>query len=90
MYGFFKIKCLGLQKFLPPTQSLLIFAARSCGDFSSWHWNLVSVGMVRGWDSLLPEISLLNFYPQHVCKGPACFVFMLLLPVWRVVVSLIP
>ena len=33
--GFFKRNCLGLQKFLPPTQSLLGFGARSCGDLSS-------------------------------------------------------
>ena len=37
--AFFKRNCLGLQKFLPPTQSLLVFAVRSCGDLSSWHWN---------------------------------------------------
>ena len=39
MYGFFKMNCLGLQKFLPLTQSALVFEARSCGDLSSWHWN---------------------------------------------------
>ena len=37
--GFFKRNCLGLQKFLPPTQSLLDFAARSYEDLSSWSWN---------------------------------------------------
>ena len=37
--GFFKGNCLELQQFLPPTQSLLVFVARSCGDLSSWHWN---------------------------------------------------
>ena len=35
--GFFKGNCLGLQKFLPLTQSPLIFAARSCGVLSSCH-----------------------------------------------------
>ena len=31
--------CLGLQNFLPLTQSLLDIAARSCGGLSSCHWN---------------------------------------------------
>ena len=35
--GFFKRNCWGLQQFLPPTQSLLDFAARSCADLSSWY-----------------------------------------------------
>ena len=39
MCGFFKRNCLGLQNFLPLTQSLLVFAAKSCEDLSSWHWN---------------------------------------------------
>ena len=40
LYGFFKRNCLGLQKFLPPTQSPLLFAARSYGNcLSFWHWN---------------------------------------------------
>ena len=33
--GFFKGSCLGLQKFLPPTQSLLDFAARNYENLSS-------------------------------------------------------
>ena len=37
--GFFKRNCLELPKFLPPTQSLLVFAARNYGNLSSWHWN---------------------------------------------------
>ena len=37
--GFFKVNCLELQKFLPPAQSLLVFASRSYGDLSSWHRN---------------------------------------------------
>ena len=40
LYGFFKGNCLGLKQFLLPSQSLLIFAAISYGDLSSWHWNL--------------------------------------------------
>ena len=50
---FLKRNCLGLQQFLPPTQSPLMFAARSYGDFSSWHWNLELSGLVWGWDPLL-------------------------------------
>ena len=39
MCGFFKRNCLGLQKqkFLPLTQSLLVFATKTYGDLSSWH-----------------------------------------------------
>ena len=36
---FFKGNCLGLQKFLLLTPSLLVFATRSYGDLSSWHRN---------------------------------------------------
>ena len=60
MCGFFKRNCLGLQKFLPPTQSPLVFAARSCGDLSSWHWNPCLGGLVWGWDSSLP------IYPSQI------------------------
>ena len=51
--GFFKEKYLGLQKFLPPTQSPLVFAARSYGDLSSWHWNPGLGGLLWGCDSSL-------------------------------------
>ena len=37
--GFFKRNCLGLQKFLPLTQFSLVFAARTYGNLSPWHWN---------------------------------------------------
>ena len=53
MYGFFKRNFLRL-KFLPPTQSPLLFAARSCGDLSPWHWNTGLGGLVWSWDSSLP------------------------------------
>ena len=53
LWGFFKRNCFGLQQFLPPTKSLLIFAARSFEDLSSWHWNPGLGGLVRGYDSLL-------------------------------------
>ena len=62
MYGFFKRKCLGLQKILPPTQSPLGFAARNYGDLSSWNRNPgLEAGegggqaLVWGWNSLLPR-----------------------------------
>ena len=51
--GFFKRNCLGLQEFLPLTQSLLGFAARSHRDLSSWQWNPGLGGLVGGWDSPL-------------------------------------
>ena len=38
MCGFLKRNCLELQKFLPLTPLPLVFAARSYGDLSSWHW----------------------------------------------------
>ena len=49
----FKRNCLGPQKFLPLIQSLLVFAARSYGDLSFWHWNPGLGGLVWGWDSSL-------------------------------------
>ena len=58
VYGFFKGNCLGLLKFLPPTQSPLVFAARIYKDLFSWHWNLGLGGLV--WDS-----SLLR-YPSQI------------------------
>ena len=39
MSGFFKRNCSRLQKFLPLTQSPLVFATRSYRDFFSWHYN---------------------------------------------------
>ena len=46
MCGLFKRNCLGLQKFLPLTQSPLVFAAITYGDLSSWHWNPGLGGLV--------------------------------------------
>ena len=53
----FKRNCLGLQQFLPPTQSPLVFAGRNCGDLpiSSWHWDPGLGTLVWGWDSSLPR-----------------------------------
>ena len=58
MCGFFKRSCLGLQKFFPPTQSPLVFVARSCAVLSSGTgtlWLGVGLGL------LVPKISLPNF-----------------------------
>ena len=57
MCGFFKGNCMELQKSLPLTQCPMVFAARSCGYLSSWHWNSGLGGLVWGWDSLLPRDS---------------------------------
>ena len=64
--GFFKRNCLGLQQFLPLTQSPLVFAARSCGDLSSWHWNPGLAGLVCGWDSSLAR------YPSQIFIHHTC------------------
>ena len=37
--GFFKWNCFGVQQILPLTQIPMVFAVRSYGDLSSWHWN---------------------------------------------------
>ena len=72
--GFFKRYCLGLQKFLPLTQSQLGFVARSCGDLPFWNWN-------SGLGLFAPKISLQNFYPRHVGVGPTHSTSVPLLPV---------
>ena len=48
VFGFFERNCLELQKFFLLPQFPLVFAARSYGNLSSWHWNLG-----WGWDSSL-------------------------------------
>ena len=58
--GFFQRNYLGLQKFPPPTQSLLVFSARSYGDFFSWCWKPELMGLVLGWDSSLMR------YPSEI------------------------
>ena len=58
--GLFKRNCLGLQMFLPPTQSLLAFTAKSFEDIPSCHWNPGLGGLVWGWDSSLPR------YPSQI------------------------
>ena len=71
--GFFKGNCLGLQEFLPPTQFPLIFAARSYGDLSSWHWNPGLGVLVWGEDSLLLR------YPSCILFGCKCFIFSIMI-----------
>ena len=71
MCGLFKGNCLGPQKFLLPTQSLLVFAARSYGHLifltlEPWAGRSgVRLGL------LAPKISLPTFYSLHVDVGPA-------------------
>ena len=55
---------MGFQKFLPPPQSLMVFAARNYAELSPWHWNLGLGVLVQGWDSLLPRY-LSQIFIQH-------------------------
>ena len=65
------------------TQSLLVFAARSCGGLSSGTGALGSGSWFGwGWDSSLPRYPSQIFYPTHMVVGPACSVSLPLLPVW--------
>ena len=87
MCGFFKGNSLGLQNFLPLTQSLLVFVGQKL-------WGLIFLALepwagVPGMGCLAPEISLPNFYPPHVDVGPAYFTSLSLIPIWMDVVSLI-
>ena len=61
MCEFFKRNFLGLQKFLPLTQPLLVLVARSFGDLSSWHWNLSLGNLMWGWEPLLLRYPSPNF-----------------------------
>ena len=68
MCGFFKRNCLGLQKFLPPTQSSPGFCCQKL-------WALIFLPL-EPWAGvgprlLVPEMSLPNLYPPHVGVGPA-------------------
>ena len=68
---------MGLQQFLPLTQSPLIFAARSCGDFLALEpW---PGGPIVGLGLFTTEMSLPNFYPPHVGEGPTRSAFVPLL-----------
>ena len=75
--GFFKWNCLGLQKFLPQTQLLLVFATRSCEDLSSWLWTLgwvssCGAGTPCSLDILPKFLSTCwcGTSPFHVCTPP--------------------
>ena len=87
---FFKSNYLGLQKFLPLTQSRLSFAARIYGDLISLALEPWAGGPGVGLGLLLLEIALPNFYPPRVGVGPAWSSSPPFLPVWMDVVSLIP
>ena len=89
MRGLFMWIWLGLQRFLPLTQSLLVFASGSCGDLPSWHWNSGLWGPGVGLGLLAPKVSLPNVYPPLVVAGAARSAPEPLLPVWMDVVSLI-
>ena len=65
--GFFKRNCLGLQKFLPLTQSLPVFAAKSMGVLSSWHWYPGLGVLLWGWDSSFPRYPSLIIYTTCGC-----------------------
>ena len=77
VWGFFKGNCLGLQKFLPTTQSPLVFASRS------YLLGTVTLGCGPGVGPgpLTHEISILNIYPPHVEVRLACSACPPLLPV---------
>ena len=85
--GFYKRNSLRLQQFLPWTQSPLVFAAGSCRDLSSWHWNPGLGDLVWVWESLLMRYPSQIFI--HMGVGPAYSASAPLLPVWMDVVFLI-
>ena len=88
MCGLFKRNCLlGAPEVSSTTSIPAGVAARSCGDLSSWHWNPGLGGSGVGLDLLIPEISLLNFYPPHMGERSVCCMSEALLPVWMNVVS---
>ena len=72
MCGFFKRDCLGLQQFLPPTQSPLVFASRSCGDLSSWHWNPGMGDLVWVRDSLAGTTRSQDIPPKFLSTTREC------------------
>ena len=53
--GPFKWNFLKIWQFLLPSQSPLLFIARSYGDLSSRHWNPGLCGLAWGWDCWLPR-----------------------------------
>ena len=72
--GLFKGSCLGLQKFFPLTQSPLVFAARSYGALSFWHWNPGLGSLVWGWDPLfLKYLSQIFIYHKWMWDQPVLY-----------------
>ena len=69
--GFFKGNCLGLQKFLLPTQSPLFFCSSKLWGLIFLALQLWAGGSGVGLGLFTPEISLQNFYPPHMDVGPA-------------------
>ena len=84
-----KRNCLGLNKFLSLTQFLLVFAARSYGDLSTWHWNPGLGAQVWDWHSSLPRYPTQIFIHHRWVWGPPVPCLHPPLPVWMDVVSLI-
>ena len=81
---------MGFQQFLPLTHTLLVFESQKLRGLIFLALDPWAGGPGMGLGLLAPEISLLNFYPPHVCEGPACSASVPLLPVWIDVVSIIP
>ena len=73
MCAFSKRNCLGLQNFLPLTQSLLVFAARSYWGLFSWHepWaEGPGVGLGHLTPELLSTTCGCGTSPFHICAPP--------------------
>ena len=86
---------LRILQFLPPIQSPLLFAARSCRDSSHWHWNPGLGGLLWGWDTSLLKCPSQFLSTTHACgtacsMSPCLFTSLCLLPFWMNVASLIP
>ena len=60
IYWSFNRNCLGLKKFLPPTQSLLLFTTRNYRHLSSSLWNPGLRSVVWAWNPSLPR------YPSQI------------------------
>ena len=85
MCGPFKRNCLGIQQFLPPTHSPLVFTARSHRDLSFQYWNCGLGCLVWGCNPSLPRYPSQFLSTTHGCgTGPFCvFVFLYLCPSYQ-------
>ena len=79
---------MGLHKFLPLPQSLLLLQPEVVETYFPGTGTL-GWGPDMGLEFLTPKISLLNFYLLHIGYGPAHSLSVPLLPVWMDVISLI-